>query len=297
MLPSTICGLCLGAAPLKESHIIPAFVFRWLRDSSATGHIRFAATPNKRVQDGLKVPLLCEECEQRLSVWEKQFAERAFHPWYEQSGQPIKYGDWLLKFCVSLSLRVLRHVHDSNGLVHLSDPQKLLSEAALKRWSDFILGKVPHPGAFEQHLIPMGAIDTHTFEEMPENINRYMLRAVELDLAHGSSVVFTYSKIGHFGLFGMIQPTAMKWEGTKVHVRDGVLGPRRYVLPMELFNYIKDRARRYGSVQMSERQLDKTEADAMRDIERFRASGTFAAMNHDVRLFGETAVLREIKKI
>jgi hypothetical protein len=35
----------------------------------------------------------------------------------------------------------------------------------------------------------------------------------------------------------------------------------------------------------------------MRDIERFRASGTFTAMSHDARLFGETAVLREDKKI
>jgi hypothetical protein len=296
-MPSTICALCLSAAPLMESHIIPAFVFRWLRDTSATGHMRSAATPNKRVQDGLKVSLLCEDCERRLSVWEKRFAERAFLPWYEQSSQPIKYGDWFLKFCVSLSWRVLRHVHDSNGLVHLSDPQKVSSEAALKRWADFMLGKVPHPGAFEQHLLPMAAIDTHTFEEMPENINRYLLRAVEVDLPHGSSAVFTYSKIGHFSLFGMIQPTAMKWKGTKVHVRDGVLGPRRYELPLELFNYIKDRARSYGSVQMSERQLDKMEADAMHDIERFRSSGTFATMNHDVRLFGETAVLREIKKI
>jgi hypothetical protein len=174
-------------------------------------------------------------------VWEKQFAERAFNPWYENSDRPIEYGDWLLKFCVSLSWRVLQHVHDSNGLVHLSDPQKVLSKAALKRWADFMLGKAPHPGAFEHHLIPMGAIDTHTFEEMPKNINRYMLRAVEADLPHGSTGVFTYSKIGHFGLFGMIQPTAMKWEGTKVRVRNGVLGgPRRYVLPIELFDYIKD---------------------------------------------------------
>jgi hypothetical protein len=139
----------------------------------------------------------------------------------------------------------------------------------------------------------MDAIDTHTFEEMPENINRYMLRAVELDLPHGKTAAFTYTKIGHFGLFGVIEPTAMRWEGTKVHVRDGVLGPRRYVLPIELFDYIKDRARRYGSVQMSERQLDKIEAHALRDIERFRASGTFAAMIHDARLFGETALIRQ----
>ncbi|QBR71195.1 hypothetical protein CU048_07745 [Beijerinckiaceae bacterium] len=283
---------------MKESHIIPAFVFRWLRDTSATGHIRSAETPNKRVQDGLKVPLLCEECEQRLNVWEKPFSERVFHPWYEQSGQSIKYGDWLLKFCVSLSWRVLRHIRDFNGLAHLSDPQKMLSETALKRWTDFMLGRVPHPGPFEQHLIPLGAIDSHTFGEMPQNINRYMLRAVELDLAHSSSVVFTYSKIGPFGLFGIIQPTTMKWEGSKVHVKYGVLGPGKYLLPTELFEYIKDRARNYGNIQagMSERQFDKIDATSMGDIDRFRASGTFAAMHHDVRLFGDASVLRQSKR-
>jgi hypothetical protein len=295
MLTSTICALCLSAAPLKESHIIPAFVFRWLRDTSATGHVRFAETPNKRVQDGLKVPLLCGECEQRLGVWEKLFSEQVFLPWYERSGQPIRYGDWLLKFCVSLSWRVLRHVKDQNGLVHFSDPQKVLSEAALTRWASCILDKAPHPGPFEQHLIPMDAIHSHTFEEVPQNINRYMLRAVELDLPHGSDAAFTYAKIGPFALFGILQPTVMKWEGTKIHVRKGILGSRRYVLPAELFNYIKDRAQRYGSILMSERQLDKIDADAMRNIERFRGSGTFAAMNHDVRLFGDTSVLRQSK--
>jgi hypothetical protein len=250
---STSCALCLNAGLVKESHIIPAFVFRWLRDTSATGYIRPAETPNKRVQDGLKIPLLCENCEERLSVWEKRFAERVFHPWYQRPGQPIRYADWLLKFCVSISWRVLRYVHDANGLVHLTDPQKVYSRAALNRWADFLLGRAPDPASFEQHIIPWDAIDTHNFPEMSDNINRYMLRAVGTDLPHGNTTVFTHAKLAHFSVFGIIQPTPMPWEGTKVHVRDGVLGSRRYVLPIELLNYINERARHYGNLPFSQR--------------------------------------------
>ena len=210
----------------------------------------------------------------------------------------IKYDDWLLKFCVALSWRVLRYLRDVTGLANLSEEQRVLSETALKRWAEFMLGMVQHPGPFEQHLIPLDAINSHTFEDMPQNINRYMLRAVELDLVHSDNVVFTFAKIGPFALFGMIKPTAMKWEGTKVHVRNGVLGPRSYMLPLELFDYLEDRAKKYDGIQsrISERQLDKIDDDVICDIERFRTSGTFAAMTHDVRLFGDTSVLRQRRR-
>ncbi len=50
------CRLCGKNADLQESHIIPSFVYRWLKDSSGTGYLRFGPEPNKRVQDGYKNP-------------------------------------------------------------------------------------------------------------------------------------------------------------------------------------------------------------------------------------------------
>jgi len=48
------CRLCSRARELQLSHIVPAFVYRWLKDLSGTGFLRFGKNPNRREQDGLK---------------------------------------------------------------------------------------------------------------------------------------------------------------------------------------------------------------------------------------------------
>jgi hypothetical protein len=63
---------------LQESHILAGFVYRWMKETSATGYLRFGQQPNLRVQDGVKLHLLCAE--DRFNQWETQFANRIFHP-------------------------------------------------------------------------------------------------------------------------------------------------------------------------------------------------------------------------
>jgi hypothetical protein len=54
-----------------------------MKKSSITGYFRHGETPNKRVQDGDKVYLLCKSCEQRFGDWEDIFARRVFFPLHE----------------------------------------------------------------------------------------------------------------------------------------------------------------------------------------------------------------------
>ena len=68
--PPTIiakCALCLGSEPLVNSHVIPKFFYKPLRDEKG----RFERYPLKKgvkpLQDGLKEPLLCGQCEQHLA--------------------------------------------------------------------------------------------------------------------------------------------------------------------------------------------------------------------------------------
>jgi hypothetical protein len=79
-MPITPCRLCGETKELQESHILPGFGYRWMKETSATGYLRFGPQPNRRVQDGVKVFLLCADCEQRFNLWETQFANRIFHP-------------------------------------------------------------------------------------------------------------------------------------------------------------------------------------------------------------------------
>jgi hypothetical protein len=71
-MPTNPCRLCSETKELRESHILPGFVYRWMKETSATGYLRFGQQPNVRVQDGLKLHLLCGDCEQRFNQWETE---------------------------------------------------------------------------------------------------------------------------------------------------------------------------------------------------------------------------------
>ena len=94
------CALCKTEDRREDSHVIPAFVYRWLKESSPTGYLRNPVYPNKRIQDGLKLPLLGPKCEDGLSVLEKKFAETVFHEVHKKGNNELafEYGEWLPKF-------------------------------------------------------------------------------------------------------------------------------------------------------------------------------------------------------
>ena len=99
------CALCKKIKDLKESHIIPKFVGEWLKETSATGYLRDGASPNLRKQDIIKEHLLCHECEENLSKYEKRFSEEIFVP-FHSGKREFLYDDWLIKFIISMSWRV-----------------------------------------------------------------------------------------------------------------------------------------------------------------------------------------------
>ena len=72
-----VCEPCGKHALLLQSHVLPAFVFKWLKRD---GHIRYAETPNRRSQDGHKRDWLCRECEDLFNSFETPFAGQIFHP-------------------------------------------------------------------------------------------------------------------------------------------------------------------------------------------------------------------------
>ncbi|BDU18614.1 hypothetical protein [Dyella sp. GSA-30] len=73
------CALCDAPnVALAESHIIPKFVYDWLKKTSPTPYVRYSSDVNSRQQDGPKEHLLCFACEQKLSALEKTLASRLF---------------------------------------------------------------------------------------------------------------------------------------------------------------------------------------------------------------------------
>ncbi|PHQ68656.1 MAG: hypothetical protein COB93_10125 [Sneathiella sp.] len=291
------CALCHEKGGLCTSHIIPAFVFRWKKNTSPTGYLRAAETPNQRAQDGLKQPWLCEDCEGLLNEAETVFATKMFHPLNQNPKLRVGYQDWMMKFCVSVSWRVTKYLHQKSSLNNLTETQKKLTSDALARWAEYLLGKELHPGQFEQHLVLMpGIIGGAMTSGMPKNINRYLLRAIEMDIAATPHIAFSFVKMGPFFLFGFIQNPGSKWKGSKINLKRGTFGgPTEYGLPGELWNYIEGRAHKAAkiSASISDVQQEKIEMDILDDPNRFLDSGTRQAMDMDVNLFGRDALIRK----
>jgi hypothetical protein len=286
-----LCRLCGEPGELQESHVIPSFVYRWLKETSATGFLRFSEAPNKRVQDGHKEYWLCLPCEQRLNIWETQFATNVFHPLNSNGSHRTNYGPWMMKFCVSISWRTLLKIQES-GLEHFTVSQRVAAEGALDVWSKFMLDKLPHPGRHEQHLLPLDAIVENTSGELPANINRYILRTVGMDAVRSESATFVFTKMSKFLILGFIDVRyPRQWVGTKIHVREGTLGPGSYTVPVQLRHYLADKANSYASLvsNISDAQQANIEKAVQKDLDRVARSGTFDAMRNDVDLSGQAA--------
>lgn len=103
---------------LEVSHIIPKFIYKWLKETSTLKRMR-SSNPNKVAQDGYKIPFLCKKCEGNFSQYEKYFAENIFRPFVVKND--IKIFDninfeMLDKFFASLIWRIVENAMNNPSL-------------------------------------------------------------------------------------------------------------------------------------------------------------------------------------
>lgn len=68
------CRLCKEDKPLKDSHIIPKFAYKATNDSKNRSLIVYQDSISEWIQSGVKTPLLCGDCEERLCSYEKELS-------------------------------------------------------------------------------------------------------------------------------------------------------------------------------------------------------------------------------
>lgn len=297
VVPVNSCPLC-GSQDLEaRSHIIPAFVFDYLKESSGTGFMRSGPAPNLRVQDGVKQQLLCNEHENLLSRSEGEVAEHLFRPYHADPSVVLSYDTWLGQFSASLCWRVL-FIFSQLGLKHCSDQQNALVVQALDRWKEIMLGRTADAGPFELHLVRMDVMESATGSLWPPNINRYLARAIEMDVAAKPSSAFVFVKLCKLIFVGFIQMQhPEEWINTRVE-ETGVIRPGNFGLPTMFGTVLADRARRMGELQaqISEKQRAKIQESMMADVDRAANSASFEAMKCDVAMFGRDAFDDEPKQ-
>ena len=110
----TNCLFCLQGEAIENSHIVPSFVYKWIKKTSLTGYLRTPSTPNKREQDGLKAPILCLECEAIFSKYEREFKGKVFDKIVDSAGvcpEGLIITDYVKRCISSIAWRTLAYTY------------------------------------------------------------------------------------------------------------------------------------------------------------------------------------------
>lgn len=283
------CALCEINPREEDSHIIPSFVFRWLKRTSATGFLRSTGNINQRIQDGEKYPLLCRQCEDAFSVWETAFANEVFFPLTEASrlenrgvNKSIFYGKYTLPFCVSVLWRALHYLWIDNSYQNesLEADFKSRLKPAYDRWQQFLLKKVPHPGGFNVHIFPVDTIESGHLPGNPGSINMYLVRGVDMNLIYNEVRGHVCVKLPYMIILGRIFDLEPKFgESSRIRVQKGMIGHKNLKITGDVWNFLFTRSRLIDEKfeTMSARQKSKVDEAILQNPERSQNSPSFEA--------------------
>lgn len=205
------CRLCGHIAELQESHIIPKFAIRWLKETG-TGYFRRIESPNIRLQDGVRQRLLCVECEQRFGSRESYFATNVFKPMLAGATQ-VSYDERLAYFLVSLLWRAVHRHRDealSTGYRFISQIQQ-----AEEEWRRFLLGQGQLTTFSHLHLFVADIA-----EQNPPGVpkfNLYCARACDSTFFDAEDRCYAIVKFATFICIALLTPyVETDWKRTRV---------------------------------------------------------------------------------
>ena len=272
---SVKCALCQAGGKLQVSHIIPSFVGNWLKESSATGFLRGAKNLNVRLQDTMKMPLLCLDCEKRFSIFENYFARQIFYPYQNLGIKKFSYNELLLKFIISIGWRVLYiQLNLQKALDHAPNLVPYANRA-LKTWRDYLLDLRKDEGDYEHHIFFLDFVETNTAEIL-NGFQWYTLRAIDGCLALGKETVFAYTKFPGIILVSAVYPPKLEgWIGTRIRRSSGEIAPPQGIEYPGFHEFLMDRVERLFDSGISSIQEEKVVEAMKSNAERLLFSKSF----------------------
>lgn len=257
--------------------------------------------PNRRIQDGMKLRLLCGNCERLLSAWEREFNNNVFAPFHATPPTEFRtfpYGPWAIKFAASVVWRVIQYMKlPQHGLDHLDERQLGLLKRAEHTWASFMRNEIKSPSPFELHIyqFPPPSDVSKGLGDSGGSFCRYLARTVDLDLpTDGHRTLYVYAKLPSFVVLGFVEMNRSHWRGGKLMIQSGRIGCREAVFPEAAIEHMHYRARytkESFQAGLSEKQRAKLN-HLMRDkAVEYVASPAFNALLSDIALYGGKAVL------
>jgi len=251
-----ICRLCDCEKTLKESHIIPKFVFRWMKQTGGR-YIRKADNPNKRVDDGVKSYLLCNDCEQSFSKFEDKFARDIFYPYSNDNIAIFQYDKDLMKFSISVLYRLLLINLNENQSFDNVHFKELLS--ALAEWKNFLHCGTKLKNFSKFHIY--FASDEIIKDTLPTNrFLNFFLRGVDGTIVSSNKTCIVYAKMARIILIGEIKGfDNSEMKNTLINLDGGEIYTKQMRLNPLFKEFLVDRVRQlnsfYDNVSEKQRQI------------------------------------------
>lgn len=232
-----ICGLCKKEKPVLDSHIVPKFVFKWLKETGSE-YMRNPSKPNIRLQDGIKEKLLCFECEQKISLLEKWFSENIFRNYLAGTHFLFAHGEELGKFVISILWRIAIVSKDNLVESEVSLQQHLA--AASEEWRKYLDEGVKPAIYNEFHLLLLpdgwGGLQPNKY------VTRYFNRDIDGHIIDLDGECWVYLKFARFMFFARIAGDKPTFRNTKVVLDHGSTLLGQQIIRPELTDYLVWRA-------------------------------------------------------
>lgn len=289
------CRLCGDLATLQNSHVIPRFVFKWIKKTGATPFLRNSEDPDTRVQD-YHEKLLCKDCEQQFSDYEGKFASNIFYPYINGKSTSFAYDEWLQRFIISISWRVI--VSEQTDLSELETVHAEAIREAKNLWEDILNGNLRlSTDVYTHHIFFLDGISKASNpDEVPDNWEFYIERGIDATPVHGPGTTAIYFKLPQMLFFSCIQPPSDPQLSDLEVEPNGEIGPPQTLGP-DWGTFLINRAERISSRSVSESEQEKIKERILENPEEAIQSKTFESFskqmerkieNHDpTKYFGE----------
>lgn len=268
------CALCGNKRELRDSHIIPRFVFKQLKKSGASPFLRGYENPDKRIQD-YNEKLLCPDCEQHLNKFESPVAGYIYHPYQQGDSTSFSHDDWLHRFLISINWRLI-HSNLSEWESLSSYKQKAVEDAR-DIWHDVILNDEPvYKDPFSHHMVLLSDLELRADpSELPDRWEFYRDRAIDATVAHGAGTYY-YVKLPSIAFITCIQPPHIDgFNNTEIAESGLIRTPQR--IPAHIEEFLIQRGtlalERSASEQSQEKILDRM----LKNPEKVLESDSFRA--------------------
>jgi hypothetical protein len=267
---------------------------------SPTGRMRDSDMINRPVQDGEKLPLLCDDCERRFGTLESAQAERHDNG-ATTSGAP--YDPVFCRFVVS----VLWRVGVSRLEQLLADHPQFESAltSAIQTWKEFLDGSRQDLGNHPAYFLFLdqetaGKVFVYREEGRPDEgpapvLHRYLLNSIDTQLAvyEQNGYVLAWAMGNSWLMVGVIEVPAEERGRTAIDVSPagGTFPAGQFDVPPIVLATLRCQSsiylREHG--QISQRQRQRMRELAPRRAAQFTDQSQRLAKEADIEMFGAAA--------